>query len=182
VKRMRDGLAEADDGDDGISGEGSELEQTDEGMTVMKKIKKGRVGRENDSGNPRRLCPGSSFIVSLARGRAVQGCTRVYLSFAPVCDLDQMHANDKRRPALFTGVTDAEHPLVYILNPSLEESIPNGPRIYVVPSSFMRKTEERKQASKTALQRYWKSANRVPVAPVSAWVLWSCQLGQVQGR
>jgi hypothetical protein len=87
----------------------------------------------------------------------------VYLSFAPVCDLDQMHANDKRRPALFTGVTDAEHPLVYILTPSFEESTPDGPRIYVVPSGSMRKTEERKRASQIVLQRKWQTANKVPV-------------------
>ncbi|KAK5283053.1 hypothetical protein LTR43_012168 [Exophiala xenobiotica] len=78
-------------------------------MTFMK-IKNGCVTRKNDSVLDVHL---SSLWLKTGRP-----------NFAPVCDLDQVHANDKRRPALFTGVTNAEHPLIYILNPSPEESIP----------------------------------------------------------
>ncbi|KAK5229604.1 hypothetical protein LTR99_001453 [Exophiala xenobiotica] len=156
VRESRHGLGAAKEEDgsgDEISGERSDFDQTDEGNDVHEDQERLRNSKE-------RLCSGRPSIVSLAQDRTVQVCTQVYHSFAPVCDLDQVHANDKRGPALFTGVTHAEHPLIYILNPSPEESIPDGPRIYVVPSGFMRKTEERRNASKTALQRDWKSATQ----------------------
>ncbi|KAK5189233.1 hypothetical protein LTR92_010798 [Exophiala xenobiotica] len=120
VRESRDGpgAAKEEDGSgDEISGERSDFDQTDEGNDVHEDQERLRNSKE-------RLCSGRPSIVSLAQDRTTQVCTQVYHSFAPVCDLDQVHANDKRRPALFTGVTNAEHPLIYILNPSPEESIP----------------------------------------------------------
>ncbi len=77
----------------------------------------------------------------------------VYLGFAPVCDLDQVHANDKRRAFPFTGITHGEYPLIYVLTPAQEEAIPDGPRVYVIPSGAIRKTRARHEASEGALSR-----------------------------
>jgi hypothetical protein len=88
----------------------------------------------------------------------------VYLSFAPVCDLDQARANDKRRPGLFKGVIQSEHPLIYILSPSSEDAMPDGPRVYVVPSGTVQKTEALQKASEMVLERNYRSGGKVPVS------------------
>lgn len=90
----------------------------------------------------------------------------VYLTFAPVSDLDQKNPNDKRRPVLFTGATHPQHPQIYLLNPW-----PDSPKAYaynfkhyVVPSGMIQKTQKRMAASEVALNRDYKSGNRVAVA------------------